>query len=76
MFCLLYRGSLRTVAVGIFVALFSGAGVAISILGGNIGVLVGVAISASLLPPAVNAVRQLASKICTVSSVFFSINMC
>ena len=32
----------------------SGAGVALSVLGGNAGSLVGVAISASLLPPAVN----------------------
>ena len=30
-------------------------GVALSVLGGNAGSLVGVAISASLLPPAVNA---------------------
>jgi len=34
----------------------SGAGVALSVLGGNAGSLVGVAISASLLPPACNAV--------------------
>ena len=42
--------------MGLLVALPSGAGVAFSILGGNVGSLVGVAISASLLPPAVNAV--------------------
>ena len=36
-------------------ASFSGMGVALSILGNNTSSLVGVAISASLLPPAVNA---------------------
>ncbi|XP_077990865.1 uncharacterized protein LOC144445193 [Glandiceps talaboti] len=50
------RGELRGLVVGVFIALPSGAAVAISVLGGNIGSLVGVAISASLLPPAVNAV--------------------
>ena len=40
------------------IALPSGAGVALSLLGGNTGSLVGVAISASLLPPAVNAVSS------------------
>jgi uncharacterized membrane protein len=44
------------VLVGILIALPSGAAVAIAILGENTGSLVGVAISASLLPPAVNAV--------------------
>lgn len=42
--------------VGVLVAIPSGAGVALSILAGNSGSLVGVAISASLLPPAVNCV--------------------
>ncbi|ESO06316.1 hypothetical protein HELRODRAFT_160480 [Helobdella robusta] len=50
------RGMLRSLWVGIFIALPSGAGVALAILGGNTGSLVGVAISASLLPPLVNAV--------------------
>ncbi|XP_076441357.1 uncharacterized protein LOC143280550 [Babylonia areolata] len=49
------RGVLRGLVVGMMIALPSGAGVALSVLGGNIGSLVGVAISASLLPPAVNA---------------------
>ncbi|ELU08060.1 hypothetical protein CAPTEDRAFT_213394 [Capitella teleta] len=49
------RGMLRSLWVGVLIALPSGAGVALSILGGNAGSLVGVAISASLLPPAVNA---------------------
>ncbi|CAF1547769.1 unnamed protein product [Adineta ricciae] len=48
------RGDLKRLWVGVLIALPSGAGVALSILGGNIGSLVGVAISASLLPPAVN----------------------
>lgn len=47
---------LRSLWVGVLIALPSGAGVALSILGGNAGSLVGVAISASLLPPAVNCV--------------------
>ncbi|XP_071118022.1 uncharacterized protein [Haliotis cracherodii] len=49
------RGVHRSLAVGLLIAIPSGAGVALSILGGNAGSLVGVAISASLLPPAVNA---------------------
>ena len=49
---------LRSLWVGILIAVPSGAGVALSVLGGNIGSLVGVAISASLLPPAVNAVSH------------------
>ncbi|XP_059488873.1 uncharacterized protein LOC132204399 [Neocloeon triangulifer] len=49
------RGLLRSLWVGVLIALPSGAGVALSVLGGNAGSLVGVAISASLLPPAVNA---------------------
>ncbi|TRY61145.1 hypothetical protein TCAL_17237 [Tigriopus californicus] len=48
------RGQLRTLIGGALIATPSGAGVAMSILGGNSGSLVGVAISASLLPPAVN----------------------
>ena len=40
--------------VGLALAVPSGVGVAISVLGGNSGSMVGVAISASLLPPAVN----------------------
>lgn len=48
------RGQLRTVLVGALVALPSGAAVAISLLSGNQSSLVGVAISASLLPPCVN----------------------
>ena len=50
-----FRGLTRSLWVGVLIAVPSGAGVALSILGGNIGSLVGVAISASLLPPAVNA---------------------
>ena len=52
---MLGRGQLRSLGVGVLIALPSGAGVALSVLGGNVGSLVGVAISASLLPPAVNA---------------------
>ena len=68
---LIVEGELRALWVGVLVAVPSGAGVALSVLGGNAGSLVnitstsiffnfplgqvGVAISASLLPPAVNA---------------------
>jgi uncharacterized membrane protein len=53
------RGMTRALWVGVCIALPSGAGVALSVLGGNTGSLVGVAISASLLPPAVNSVSWL-----------------
>ncbi|XP_055593760.1 uncharacterized protein LOC129744963 [Uranotaenia lowii] len=52
---MLSRCEVHSLLVGIAIALPSGAAVAIAILGENIGSLVGVAISASLLPPAVNA---------------------
>lgn len=42
-------------SVGLAIAIPSGGAVALSVTGGNAGGLVGVAISASLLPPAVNA---------------------
>jgi len=56
--CVYHRGLERSLWVGVLIAVPSGAGVALSILGGNTGSLVGVAISASLLPPAVNAVSS------------------
>ncbi|CAB9497030.1 Domain of unknown function (DUF389) [Seminavis robusta] len=49
------RGDVIGLLTGVAVAIPSGAGVCLSILGGNTSSLVGVAISASLLPPAVNA---------------------
>lgn len=52
---MLSRCELHSLYVGIVTALFSGAAAAIGILGGNTGSLIGVAISASLLPPAVNS---------------------
>eukprot|EP00124_Ichthyophonus_hoferi_P002518 Ihof_evm12s174 gene=Ihof_evmTU12s174 len=48
------RGTWQNCLVGIAIACPSGAGVALSVLGSNVPALVGVAISASLLPPAVN----------------------
>ncbi|KAG8187303.1 hypothetical protein JTE90_011674 [Oedothorax gibbosus] len=48
------RGMVRSLWSGSLIALPSGAGVAMSVLGGNGASLVGVAISASLLPPTVN----------------------
>lgn len=51
-----FRGEVRTLYIGCLIALLSGAGVALGILGDNFASLVGVAISTSLMPPAVNAV--------------------
>ncbi|XP_063403004.1 uncharacterized protein LOC134686995 [Mytilus trossulus] len=60
------RGVVRGLVPGLMIALASGIGVALSVLGGNAGSLVGVAISASLLPPAVNAGMLWAHSIVTV----------
>jgi uncharacterized membrane protein len=49
------RGTFVGLIAGAAIAIPSGAGVALSLLGDNTSSLVGVAISASLLPPAVNA---------------------
>ncbi|XP_052754925.1 uncharacterized protein LOC113521426 [Galleria mellonella] len=49
------RCEIRSLWVGVLVALPSGAGVALAVLGEYTASLVGAAISASLLPPAVNA---------------------
>ncbi|MFW9831541.1 MAG: TIGR00341 family protein [Candidatus Thorarchaeota archaeon] len=49
------RGLVIGVIVGIVVAAASGAGVALAVTRGEISSLVGVAIAASLMPPAVNA---------------------
>ena len=57
------RGDPIGLISGIAIAIPSGMGVCLSILGGNTSSLVGVAISASLLPPAVNA------GICTIHSI-------
>lgn len=43
--------------MGVLWALTSGSGVAVALLQGSAGPLIGVAISASLLPPVVNCVR-------------------
>eukprot|EP00892_Ulva_mutabilis_P010281 jgi/Ulvmu1/7625/UM038_0051.1 len=48
------RSGSTTLLVGLVIAIFSGGGVALSILSDNSSSLVGVAISAALLPPAVN----------------------
>ena len=48
---MLSRGHHRSLLDGVLIAVPSGAGVALSVLGGNAASLVGVAISASLLPP-------------------------
>lgn len=48
------RGNARSLWMGILWALTSGSGVAVALLQGMTGPLIGVAISASLLPPVVN----------------------
>ncbi|XP_067004263.2 uncharacterized protein [Anabrus simplex] len=48
------RGDTRSLWIGILWALPSGTGVALALLQGSAGPLIGVAISASLLPPSVN----------------------
>ena len=52
---MLSRSTLTNLYFGIPIAFFSGLGVAVSLLDDQTSSLVGVAISASLLPPAVNA---------------------
>jgi Domain of unknown function (DUF389) len=52
---MLVRGTLQNLYVALPVAFFSGLGVAVSVLDDQTASLVGVAISASLLPPAVNS---------------------
>ena len=49
------RATLQNFLVGLPIAFFSGLGVAVSVLDDSTSSLVGVAISASLLPPAVNS---------------------
>ena len=49
------RGSLHDMFLSICIAMASGAAAAFSVLGENTSSMIGVAISASLLPPAVNA---------------------
>ncbi|XP_030562028.1 uncharacterized protein LOC115763550 [Drosophila novamexicana] len=48
------RGNVRALWMGVLWALTSGTGVAVALLQGSAGPLIGVAISASLLPPVVN----------------------
>lgn len=50
------RGNYRSLWMGVLWALPSGTGVAVALLQGSNGPLIGVAISASLLPPVVNCV--------------------
>lgn len=60
----MFRGEIRSLWVGALVALPSGAAVAIAVLGDNTESLIGVAISLSLMPPAVNAVCKILLCIC------------
>lgn len=51
-----FSGNARSLWMGVAWALTSGSGVALALLLGASGPLIGVAISASLLPPVVNCV--------------------
>lgn len=53
-----FSGNARSLWMGILWALTSGTGVAVALLQGAVGPLIGVAISASLLPPVVNCVSM------------------
>lgn len=53
-----HRGNYRSLWMGVLWALPSGTGVAVALLQGSNGPLIGVAISASLLPPVVNCVSR------------------
>lgn len=56
--CIFFRGNARSLWMGVLWALTSGSGVAVALLQGSAGPLIGVAISASLLPPVVNCVSN------------------
>ena len=58
------RGTVEGLADGAFIAAASGVGVALSVLGDYLSTVVGVAISASLLPPAVNCGMLFAFPLC------------
>lgn len=49
------RATVSSLYIGVAIAIPSGMGAALSVMGNNTSSLVGVAISASLLPPVVNA---------------------
>ncbi|CAK9816745.1 hypothetical protein ANTPLA_LOCUS9091 [Anthophora plagiata] len=55
------RGNYRSLWMGVLWALPSGTGVAVALLQGSSGPLIGVAISASLLPPVVNCIKEVAA---------------
>lgn len=52
----MYSGTVRSLWMGVIWALASGTGVALALLLGAAGPLIGVAISASILPPTINCV--------------------
>lgn len=57
-----FSGNARSLWMGVAWALTSGSGVALALLLGASGPLIGVAISASLLPPVVNCVSIIIRK--------------
>lgn len=71
---IVFSGNVRNLWVAVLWALISGTGVAIALLQGAAGPLIGVAISASLLPPVVNCVSILSMyKYAELRVLFFHI---
>ncbi|PSN37428.1 hypothetical protein C0J52_19035 [Blattella germanica] len=69
------RGLARSLWIGILWALPSGTGVALALLQGSAGPLIGVAISASLLPPAVNCVNYVPSELAIMGIISFCLTL-
>lgn len=67
------RGGFAALDVG--VAIFSGAAVAVSVTRGDMSSLVGVAISAALMPPAVNAAMMAVLGIATANAIVLNIGI-
>ncbi len=67
------RGGFAALDVG--VAIFSGAAVAVSVTRGDMSSLVGVAISAALMPPAVNAAMMAILGIATANAIVLQIGI-
>ncbi|TFG31998.1 TIGR00341 family protein [Candidatus Thorarchaeota archaeon] len=67
------RGGFAALDVG--VAIFSGAAVAVSVTRGDMSTLVGVAISAALMPPAVNASMMAILGIATANTIVLNIGI-
>ena len=72
------RGMIQIIWVSLLVSIPTGAGVALALLGGSISPLVGVAVSASLLGPVVNAVSSecIKSQLCYLCECVLYTTLC